>query len=108
MVHVRSRVLIAGASPEFQSLINGLLQKDPYQRLTWDELAHHPFWKDALESLPLPCQPRWENDRLNSQGIKVNLSNLHLTQSNLCFLLHTGEVSSHKFGYKEALQLENL
>ncbi|KAI7806316.1 putative serine/threonine-protein kinase ULK4 [Triplophysa rosa] len=32
-------------SPEFESLVTGLLQKDPVKRLSWDSLSSHPFWR---------------------------------------------------------------
>uniref|UniRef100_H3AG36 Protein kinase domain-containing protein n=1 Tax=Latimeria chalumnae TaxID=7897 RepID=H3AG36_LATCH len=32
------------ASPEFLSLLEGLLQKDPQKRLSWTALLQHPFW----------------------------------------------------------------
>ncbi|CAN2389655.1 regulation of protein kinase C signaling [Pristimantis euphronides] len=35
-------------SPEFQSLLCDLLQKDPLKRCTWTELLSHSFWKDAF------------------------------------------------------------
>ncbi|MFT7816111.1 serine/threonine-protein kinase ULK4 isoform X3 [Arapaima gigas] len=35
-------------TPELQSLLRGLLQKDPHERLTWDMLLLHPFWKGAF------------------------------------------------------------
>ncbi|XP_076844669.1 LOW QUALITY PROTEIN: serine/threonine-protein kinase ULK4 [Brachyhypopomus gauderio] len=35
-------------SPEFNSLLQGLLQKDPLNRLSWDQLLLHPFWKGAF------------------------------------------------------------
>ncbi|XP_040288838.1 serine/threonine-protein kinase ULK4 isoform X2 [Bufo bufo] len=38
----------AKPSPEFQSLLTGLLQKDPLKRCTWTELLSHSFWKDAF------------------------------------------------------------
>ncbi|XP_056376575.1 serine/threonine-protein kinase ULK4 isoform X4 [Hyla sarda] len=38
----------AKPSPEFQSLLLGLLQKDPLKRFTWTELLSHSFWKDAF------------------------------------------------------------
>lgn len=34
-------------SPDFQSFLQGLLQKNPKQRLTWPHLLHHPFVKEA-------------------------------------------------------------
>ncbi|MBN3305502.1 ULK4 kinase, partial [Amia calva] len=33
---------------EFQSLLDGLLQKDPCKRMNWAELLHHPFWNGAF------------------------------------------------------------
>ncbi|KAG8572715.1 hypothetical protein GDO81_012138, partial [Engystomops pustulosus] len=38
----------AKPSPEFQSLLIGLLQKDPLKRMSWNELLSHSFWKDAF------------------------------------------------------------
>ncbi|XP_077125183.1 serine/threonine-protein kinase ULK4 [Ranitomeya variabilis] len=38
----------AKPSPEFQSLLGGLLQKDPHKRFTWTEVLSHSFWKDAF------------------------------------------------------------
>ncbi|XP_048880834.1 serine/threonine-protein kinase ULK4 isoform X2 [Brienomyrus brachyistius] len=35
-------------TPEFRSLLRGLLEKDPKKRLTWDQLLSHPFWKESL------------------------------------------------------------
>ncbi|XP_016362420.1 serine/threonine-protein kinase ULK4-like [Sinocyclocheilus anshuiensis] len=35
-------------SPEFESLVMGLLQKDPVKRLSWDPLLSHPFWREAF------------------------------------------------------------
>ncbi|KAL6488640.1 hypothetical protein MHYP_G00023810 [Metynnis hypsauchen] len=35
-------------SPEFQSLLRGLLQKDPLNRLNWEQLLLHPFWRGAF------------------------------------------------------------
>ncbi|XP_055457528.1 serine/threonine-protein kinase ULK4 [Psammomys obesus] len=36
------------ASSELINLLDGLLQKDPQKRLSWEEVLQHPFWKDAL------------------------------------------------------------
>ncbi|XP_015605480.1 serine/threonine-protein kinase fused [Cephus cinctus] len=35
-------------SPNCKSFLQGLLQKDPLQRLTWPELLDHPFVKDRI------------------------------------------------------------
>uniref|UniRef100_A0AAY5F5W7 Protein kinase domain-containing protein n=1 Tax=Electrophorus electricus TaxID=8005 RepID=A0AAY5F5W7_ELEEL len=35
-------------SPEFQNLLQGLLQKDPLNRLSWEQLLLHPFWRGAF------------------------------------------------------------
>lgn len=41
-------------SPAFRSFLQGLLQKNPRQRLAWPHLLHHHFVKDA----PLPVEVR--------------------------------------------------
>lgn len=38
-------------SPDFLSLLEGLLHKDPEQRLGWPGLVNHPFWQDQLGHL---------------------------------------------------------
>ncbi|XP_052237565.1 serine/threonine-protein kinase ULK4-like isoform X3 [Dreissena polymorpha] len=38
-------------SPDFLSLIDGLLQKDPDKRLGWPGLVTHPFWQGKLAHL---------------------------------------------------------
>ena len=52
---------LAGASPEFWDLLLGLLRKDPSDRLTWEEISRHPFWREAFELEALPGQQRWES-----------------------------------------------
>uniref|UniRef100_A0A8C5QA96 Unc-51 like kinase 4 n=1 Tax=Leptobrachium leishanense TaxID=445787 RepID=A0A8C5QA96_9ANUR len=44
---------LSGANPssDFLSLVTGLLHKDPLKRMSWTELLHHPFWKDAFTGL---------------------------------------------------------
>ncbi|XP_015212512.2 serine/threonine-protein kinase ULK4 isoform X1 [Lepisosteus oculatus] len=41
-------VTLPKPTPEFQSLLDGLLQKDPSKRLNWSDLLKHPFWKGAF------------------------------------------------------------
>ncbi|CAI9736110.1 serine/threonine-protein kinase ULK4-like isoform X4 [Octopus vulgaris] len=38
-------------SSEFLDLLKRLLEKDPYKRITWFDLVHHPFWEGELENL---------------------------------------------------------
>lgn len=38
-----------GASPELDNLIQSLLEKDPTQRLDWNDLVVHRFWNGELE-----------------------------------------------------------
>ncbi|CAJ0966824.1 unnamed protein product [Ranitomeya imitator] len=54
----------AKPSLEFQSLLGGLLQKDPQKRFTWTEVLSHSFWKDAFcggddGSVPDVCTLRY-------------------------------------------------
>ncbi|XP_075068582.1 serine/threonine-protein kinase ULK4 isoform X2 [Mixophyes fleayi] len=54
----------AKPSLEFQSLLTGLLQKDPLKRITWTELLRHSFWKDALSGS--------DSVVLNSSVLRIN------------------------------------
>jgi serine/threonine-protein kinase ULK4 len=47
----------------FQKLLNGLLEKDPLRRYTWDDVARSDFWDEAiaLPSSGLPSHPGWED-----------------------------------------------
>lgn len=42
---------VTGMPDTFQTLLNGLLEKDPLRRFTWDDVARSGFWD---EPLPLP------------------------------------------------------
>jgi serine/threonine-protein kinase ULK4 len=48
-------------SPEFEDLVSRLLVKDPVERIQWDELRNHPFWRTKCKTLPLPPQPAFTN-----------------------------------------------
>lgn len=36
-------------STEFNNLLQGLLEKNPADRLTWSELREHEFWKETVQ-----------------------------------------------------------
>ncbi|RVE62472.1 hypothetical protein OJAV_G00157310 [Oryzias javanicus] len=36
-------------SPDFQSLLKGLLTKNPEERFCWSELLDHAFWKEVIQ-----------------------------------------------------------
>jgi len=44
--------------PEFQDLLHRLLAKDPAQRIGWEELRTHRFWRQPIRTLPLPRSQR--------------------------------------------------
>uniref|UniRef100_A0A7I4CYJ5 Protein kinase domain-containing protein n=1 Tax=Physcomitrium patens TaxID=3218 RepID=A0A7I4CYJ5_PHYPA len=48
-------------SPDFENLVTRLLVKDPVERIQWDELRNHPFWRTKCKTLPLPPQPAFTN-----------------------------------------------
>ena len=48
-------------SHEFEDLVSRLLVKDPVERIQWDELRNHPFWRTKCKTLPLPPQPAFTN-----------------------------------------------
>ncbi|KAJ8382525.1 hypothetical protein SKAU_G00033030 [Synaphobranchus kaupii] len=53
---------------EFESLLNGLLQKDPYKRMNWDQLLSHSFWKGAFyEELTSKSEEALGNSRCMEQ-----------------------------------------
>ncbi|KAM5157000.1 serine/threonine-protein kinase ULK4 [Mantella aurantiaca] len=56
----------AKPSSEFQSLLNGLLQKDAKKRITWTELLRHSFWKDAFSG---DCRLD-QTIGINSEGVE--------------------------------------
>ncbi|XP_017329549.1 serine/threonine-protein kinase ULK4 isoform X5 [Ictalurus punctatus] len=83
-------------SPDFQSLVLGLLQKDPLNRLNWEQLLLHPFWKgafsvdfssrgDADENTSLRCSIQLESGlsatAAEAQTFSTGHSNLYLCKS---------------------------
>ncbi|XP_036395440.1 serine/threonine-protein kinase ULK4 [Megalops cyprinoides] len=52
-------------SPEFESLLRSLLQKDPDKRLNWDQLLTHPFWRGAF------CEEQTSEDEGASDSSSV-------------------------------------
>eukprot|EP00051_Salpingoeca_urceolata_P012681 m.156979 g.156979 ORF g.156979 m.156979 type:complete len:1566 (+) comp17569_c0_seq8:231-4928(+) len=44
---------LAGASPEYVDLVQGLLEKEPTQRFSWKELAEHSAWNGQLAAKPM-------------------------------------------------------
>ncbi|KAB5586804.1 hypothetical protein PHYPO_G00005730 [Pangasianodon hypophthalmus] len=83
-------------SPEFQSLILGLLQKDPLNRLNWEHLLMHPFWKggfsvdfssrgDVDENTSLSCSVQLESGlsetAAEAQTVATGHRNPHLSKS---------------------------
>lgn len=48
-------------SHDFEDLVSRLLIKDPVERIQWDELRNHPFWRTKCKTLPLPPQPAFTN-----------------------------------------------
>ncbi|XP_062580885.1 serine/threonine-protein kinase ULK4-like isoform X2 [Saccostrea cucullata] len=54
-------------SPDFQSLLEGLLQKDPDKRMGWPGLVNHPFWQGRLSHLA--------KDLVTSQEVRGSIVN---------------------------------
>ncbi|ETL43759.1 ULK/ULK protein kinase [Phytophthora nicotianae CJ01A1] len=61
-------------SPAFCKLLERLLVKDPYQRITWDELVVHPFW-DGLPRIQNVVMPPQEIFDRNSPVCEQVTSN---------------------------------
>eukprot|EP01063_Lacrimia_lanifica_P003565 TRINITY_DN11905_c0_g2_i1.p1 TRINITY_DN11905_c0_g2~~TRINITY_DN11905_c0_g2_i1.p1 ORF type:complete len:1370 (+),score=549.00 TRINITY_DN11905_c0_g2_i1:155-4264(+) len=49
-----------GCSRGFADVLEGLLEKDPLERLDWVELPNHEFWKEKKTCLAVPLQPAFE------------------------------------------------
>ncbi|TYZ63795.1 hypothetical protein PybrP1_007326 [[Pythium] brassicae (nom. inval.)] len=71
-------------SASFWDLLGRLLDKDPYQRITWDDLVDHPFWESLprLAKLRMPAQDIFDAGRRTSSqkaagGTAGNSSNNH-------------------------------
>ncbi|KAG2789186.1 hypothetical protein PC129_g688 [Phytophthora cactorum] len=67
-------------SPAFCNLLERLLVKDPYQRITWDELVDHPFWDSLprIEKVVMPPQEIFDRNSpvsLSEQGTSNEASN---------------------------------
>ncbi|KAG0453683.1 hypothetical protein HPP92_024987 [Vanilla planifolia] len=45
----------------FVDLVNGLLVKDPTERLSWRELCGHKFWQTKFSYVPLPPHPSFNS-----------------------------------------------
>ncbi|XP_048734641.2 serine/threonine-protein kinase ULK4-like isoform X2 [Ostrea edulis] len=54
-------------SPDFHSLLEGLLQKDPDKRMGWPGLVNHPFWQGRLSHLA--------KDLVTSQEVRSSIVN---------------------------------
>lgn len=51
MCNLGSRTSSGKPSTEFQSLLDGLLERDPKKRMNWLHLVSHPFWEGELKNL---------------------------------------------------------
>jgi serine/threonine-protein kinase ULK4 len=48
-------------SPDFNSLLELLLDKDPIKRISWTELKAHPFWQNhEFQNRKMPKQPQFD------------------------------------------------
>ncbi|KAK8837680.1 hypothetical protein M9Y10_036215 [Tritrichomonas musculus] len=65
---------LPGYSNEFNDLIQKLLNKDCFERIHWEQLISHPFWRDSLQKRrdktfenfnpsSLPNEPRLQSNR---------------------------------------------
>lgn len=52
---------VSGYSAAFNDLLEMLLQKDPLQRGTWEDVVSNEFWHTRVTVPPLPSQPAFES-----------------------------------------------
>lgn len=65
-------------SSEFQSLLDGLLEKDGQKRLSWTKVLTHPFWHGALDYLTTDIYSMQSNIR---QSFRQSIANFSLQTS---------------------------
>lgn len=71
---------VEGFSPEFQDLLEKLLEKDPLRRISWELLRKHPFWEEELPKRHLPRQPQFDS-YIKSKGLNPEKFYKHLEKN---------------------------
>ncbi|XP_026879028.2 serine/threonine-protein kinase ULK4 isoform X2 [Electrophorus electricus] len=88
-------------SPEFQNLLQGLLQKDPLNRLSWEQLLLHPFWRGAFS-----VETSLEGDAEDcSHSSRVQLSSV---SSQAALEVHKVAVGSANSNLSKSFTLDNV
>ncbi|OHT06441.1 AGC family protein kinase [Tritrichomonas foetus] len=83
---------LTGYSSDFNDLLQKLLHKDCFERIRWDKLLTHPFWRDSLtkrldktfenfNQSSLPPEPRLESNR-QYLSMEKRMSTIALPSSN--------------------------
>ena len=75
---IGSRVNSGKPSAEFQSLLDGLLEKDSKKRITWPQLVVHPFWQGELSHLSTDDMTAQSDVR---QSFRQSVANFPLQKS---------------------------
>lgn len=78
MTLVGSRVNSGKPSSEFQSLLDGLLEKDSKKRIAWPQLVVHPFWQGELSHLTVDDMTTQSDVR---QSFRQSVANFPLQMS---------------------------
>ncbi|KAH0792693.1 CAMK family protein kinase [Histomonas meleagridis] len=65
---------LSGYSAEFNDLIQRLLQKDCFQRINWEQIIAHSFWKDVIRNRS-NFDPTFNNFNLSQLPIEPRISN---------------------------------
>ncbi|GFR84606.1 serine/threonine-protein kinase ULK4 [Elysia marginata] len=81
---VKGSRLSAKPSPEFLSLLEGLLHKEPTQRLDWPGLVNHTFWQGELMSLAKDFSTQG-TATLAAGGLDVQASNASIARTSSVF-----------------------
>ncbi|XP_070407684.1 serine/threonine-protein kinase ULK4-like isoform X1 [Nothobranchius furzeri] len=93
---------------DFQSLLKGLLNKDPDKRLNWPELLHHPFWAQIKKAEEDDAKGDEHIDKGGENGCKGGDSNLRSKNTPGLFRPgQTDNTSSSQPGYGKSNKISS-
>ncbi|EEY57356.1 serine/threonine protein kinase [Phytophthora infestans T30-4] len=86
-------------SPAFCDLVKRLLVKDPYRRITWDELVDHPFWGSLprIDKVAMPPQEIFDrNAPVSLRYVPYSRCNCTNWSSLLKLVLYSEQAASNE------------
>ncbi|XP_069549236.1 serine/threonine-protein kinase ULK4 [Brachyistius frenatus] len=78
-------------SQDFQSVLTGLLNKNPHKRMDWPELLNHPFWTQVLKEEQYLEEGEEEDEKNDEGGRNGNNKVGSLRHTRTCDLFSPGQ-----------------